>query len=454
MKIISSIILAVVFTAQIIGQAPNSFKYQTVIRDAVGNPKASTTVVLKISILQGDINGTVVYSDVFNVLTNTNGIGNLEIGAGPNNASNLAFASIDWSAGPYFVQIAENETILATSQLLSVPYALYAAKAGNAGEGGTTNYKELSNTPNIKDTVLTYAMGKSISVKDTIDKYALAKATNIKDTVLKYAMVNSTNIKDSVLKYALINPVNIKDSVVKYAFVNAPDPVNDKDVVTKEYVEILKERITALENVVGPLPVFDVDFNKYETVIIGSQTWMASNLRTTKFKDGTPITQELLYGGWADTSIVDKRSKYSWYGGSVSSLQVTDSMGYLYNYPAIINTKGLCPKGFHVSTDEDWNTLDAFLATNQGGQIKALTSWASPNTGATDELNFGALPGGFKQYGGEYIALYYYGSFWTPSATAPNGISVSRDLVYNLGSIVRNVGKDKRVGFSVRCVRD
>jgi uncharacterized protein (TIGR02145 family) len=128
----------------IIAQSPNSFKYQAVLRDASGNIKASTNTTVRIDILQGSTTGTDVYAETFAVQTNAFGLINLEIGKGTLVSGN--FSIIDWSAGTYFIKITVDGTELGTSQLLSVPYALYAAKAGNGFSG---SYNDLTNKPSI-----------------------------------------------------------------------------------------------------------------------------------------------------------------------------------------------------------------------------------------------------------------------------------------------------------------
>jgi hypothetical protein len=150
------------------GQTPATFNYQAIIRDASGAPMASSNVSIQVDILQGTATGTVVYSETHNTTSNVFGLVNLEIGS--QNTSN--FATIDWSDGPYFIKISVDGTEMGTSQLLSVPYALYAKSAESAENAGVSgnetafnnwdknesddfsgNYNDLTNKPTIPNPV-------------------------------------------------------------------------------------------------------------------------------------------------------------------------------------------------------------------------------------------------------------------------------------------------------------
>lgn len=125
-----SIITVIIFsTLTIAGQVPERFKYQTVIRDADGKVIVNQQVSLLMEILQGSVNGQVVCSETFTPTTNEFGLVNLEIGS----QNPAAFDTIDWASGPYFLKVALDGNVMGTSELLSVPYALYAKNAGNAG---------------------------------------------------------------------------------------------------------------------------------------------------------------------------------------------------------------------------------------------------------------------------------------------------------------------------------
>lgn len=146
-RIIAVFLLAMtVFSAR--SQAPDMMSYQAVIRNVSNNLVVNKTVGVKISILKGGVNGTPVYVESHAVRTNANGMVSLYIGNG--DVSQGAFSSIDWASGLFFIKTetdpdgGSNYTISGTSQLLSVPYALYAKSAGNSFDG---DYNKLTNAP-------------------------------------------------------------------------------------------------------------------------------------------------------------------------------------------------------------------------------------------------------------------------------------------------------------------
>lgn len=143
------------FSSIVIAQAPQKFSYQAVIRNASNQLLANQLVGIKISLLQGSSSGTLVYSETHQPTTNSNGAISIEIGGG--SILSGSFSSINWAIGPYFIQTdtdvdgGSNYTITSTTQLLSVPYALYAASSassipgpqGPAGAQGPTGHKVL-----------------------------------------------------------------------------------------------------------------------------------------------------------------------------------------------------------------------------------------------------------------------------------------------------------------------
>ncbi len=143
-KIITSIVISA-FSFMAIAQSPDMFSYQATVRNAQGALITNTIVGLRISILQGSATGTVVYSETKTPTTNENGLFTTMIGSGP--ATIGTFAGINWGSGLYFTKTeidptgGTNYSIVATSQMLSVPYALYAKQAGNFGNtGGFVHY--------------------------------------------------------------------------------------------------------------------------------------------------------------------------------------------------------------------------------------------------------------------------------------------------------------------------
>ena len=144
MKKIAPFLLFLVFAFSLNGQVPASFRYQAVLRDSRGNIKANTATIINIDILQGSITGTAVYSETHKITTDATGVINLDLGTGT--ATLGSFVAVDWSSGIYFMKTKIDGILMGTSQLLSVPYALYSSKAGNGFSG---SYTDLTNKPNL-----------------------------------------------------------------------------------------------------------------------------------------------------------------------------------------------------------------------------------------------------------------------------------------------------------------
>ena len=131
-----------------VAQVPQAFKYQAVARNASGEVLAGKSVTFLISILQGSVIGTQVYSELHSKTTNNFGLVDLDIGKG--NSPTGSFESISWGGGTYFMKVeldpagGSTYQTMGTIQLLSVPYALFAGKAGNGFSG---SYPDLSNKP-------------------------------------------------------------------------------------------------------------------------------------------------------------------------------------------------------------------------------------------------------------------------------------------------------------------
>jgi uncharacterized protein (TIGR02145 family) len=195
--------------------------------------------------------------------------------------------------------------------------------------------------------------------------------------------------------------------------------------------------------------VTDIDGNVYQTVGIGSQYWTTGNLKTTRFNDGTSITLVTDNSTWQ--SLV--APGYCWYNNDESANR--EVYGALYNWYAVISSK-ITPAGWHVSTDAEWTILETFLGglNLAGGKLKepGTDHWMTPNTGATNETGFRALPGGMRAKDGSYSALGETGNFWTIT-TASNQAAWYRALDY-LGAGNTRGNNSVNWGLSVRLVKD
>jgi uncharacterized protein (TIGR02145 family) len=193
----------------------------------------------------------------------------------------------------------------------------------------------------------------------------------------------------------------------------------------------------------------DIDGNVYSKVVtIGTQVWMVENLKTTKYSNGDSI-------GTTKLDIYNESTpKYQWAYDDDESKVAT--YGRLYTWYAVTDSRYLCPSGWHIPSNDDWTTLTTFLGGEDiaGGKLKetGTTHWLIPNTGATNESNFTALPGGYRYYAGIFGYLGNRGFWWSSTED-----SMSRGYFRTMSSLfgfVSGDGTNKQFGFSVRCIKD
>jgi uncharacterized protein (TIGR02145 family) len=191
--------------------------------------------------------------------------------------------------------------------------------------------------------------------------------------------------------------------------------------------------------------VSDIDSNTYRTIQIGTQTWTAENLKSIKYNDGTDIPFVTDVSAWAALSTPG----YCWYNND------SVACGAIYNWHAV-NTGKLCPTGWHVPTDAEWTILTDYLGGQSvsGGKLKetGTTHWLSPNTGATNESGFTAIPGGYRSYAGVFNGIGSYGFWWTSTEGLTAG-AYYRDTYYGYNSSDRS-NSSKKSGLSVRCLKN
>lgn len=235
--------------------------------------------------------------------------------------------------------------------------------------------------------------------------------------------------------------------------------------------------------------VTDNDGNVYPTVIIGKQEWMAANLRTTRFNDGTPIPQVTDGSKWSNLIT----PAFSWYDNDEKGHR--DTYGALYNWFAV-GTGRLCPKGWRVPTDADWQVLVDHVGgkTVAGGKLKSVQvaggvradladvdelatggpvatastasevppllrrtapGWKEPNAGATNETGFNAVPGGRRSYQNGRTVFQSKGSYgyWWTSSEVSSATAWYR-LMYDDNAHVSRITVNKADGLSVCCIRE
>ena len=195
--------------------------------------------------------------------------------------------------------------------------------------------------------------------------------------------------------------------------------------------------------------VTDIDGNVYNAVTIGTQTWMTENLKTTRYRNGDPIPTGLSDTDWENTT----SGAFAIYNNDDVN---NTTYGKLYNWFAVSDNRNLSPAGWHVATDAEWTTLITYLGGESvaGGKLKEAGTdhWNSPNTGATNESGFKALPAGQRGWYGPFNDLRVYGYWWSTSEGFGGG-SWGWSMV-NSENIVKRLNYTQLCGFSVRCLKD
>jgi uncharacterized protein (TIGR02145 family) len=208
-----------------------------------------------------------------------------------------------------------------------------------------------------------------------------------------------------------------------------------------------------LKLVTSPNGPVDVDGYKYKTVKIGAQEWFAENLRTKLYNDGSPIEMVTDDKLWANITT----GAWCYYNNDPSK---NSMYGKLYNWYSVNRTtndnKNICPTGWKVPSDIDWNILVKYLGDEKesGGKMKEVGTnhWTSPNTDATNSSLFTALPGGFRYDYGDFFGFGVSGFWWSSSENYPSGAWFRFLNGFEGASYKGN--DNKRYGFSIRCIKE
>ena len=388
------VLLAFTITLIASAQAPQGFNYQATLRNSSGALITNQNVLFKFNIMLNSQTSLPVYSETHQAPTDDLGQVNLVIGTGTPTTG--TFSSINWANGSYFLGIELNTgsgyVAMGTTQLLSVPFALYANSSGNSQ----------STTPNL-------------------------------ETVL-----------------------GVNNSANNQQIKNLANPSDAQDAVTKSYLETqvaqLQSQITALQNAnIAPLPNVTIgtqigssanlDVTTYRDgtpipQVIDPTEWANSTTGAWCYYDNDPANNAT-YG-----------KLYNWYAvaGIHDAASLID--------PSL--RKQLAPQGWHIPSDAEWTTLTTFLGGEfvAGGKMKSTGTslWLSPNTAATNESGFTGLPAGCRLNLGSFNYIGNYG-FWWSSSESSTANSWLRNLVYDDG-IANSYTINKKNGFSVRCLRD
>jgi uncharacterized protein (TIGR02145 family) len=202
----------------------------------------------------------------------------------------------------------------------------------------------------------------------------------------------------------------------------------------------------------------DQDGNTYKTIVIGTQEWMAENLKASHYRNGNAIPVVTNNTSWQGLTT----GATCWYNNDSATYNCP--YGKLYNWYAAVDARNLCPAGWHVPTNAEWNTLIGYLDPSfnpnggvqsviAGGKMKSTGTyyWTGPNTAADNSSGFSGLPGGYRT-GWQSYGVGYFGIWWSSTGDDYED-TYDRLLGYDSGVVYRNPW-DKLYGFSVRCLRD
>jgi uncharacterized protein (TIGR02145 family) len=233
-------------------------------------------------------------------------------------------------------------------------------------------------------------------------------------------------------------------------------PYSEGDILlytstTGQYSTIITDAPTTSKTITFDFSAcIDADENTYTTVTIGNQVWMAENLKTTKYNDGSSVPLIIDNLEWGNLSTPG----YCWYNNDETTNK--NVCGALYNWHTV-NTGKLAPVGWHVPDYNEWQSLANYLGRYlvAGGKLKesGSTHWLSPNEGATNESGFSALPAGYRwDFDNSFIDKGICGVWW--SSTDSNASIAWYRLAHHSNAVLPPGIQSKNAGFSVRCVRN
>jgi len=191
-----------------------------------------------------------------------------------------------------------------------------------------------------------------------------------------------------------------------------------------------------------PESVTDIDGNTYKVVKIGTQTWMAENLKVTHYLNGDAIDN--IQGDLWDNQTAGAFCLYN------NDETVAGTYGLLYNWYAVIDSRKICPDGWHIASNDDWETLSA---SSMELKEQGTNHWISPNNCLVKFSGFNGLPGGSVGYDGSSNSLGEYGYWWTSIEDDADNAWLIMMININTG-LTGEVNMYKWIGASVRCIKD
>lgn len=224
----------------------------------------------------------------------------------------------------------------------------------------------------------------------------------------------------------------------------------DNTIVLIPVSEIMSPTFSGSSAVPEINTMTDFEGNVYKTVKIGDQIWMAENLRSSSYNDGTPILELAEGKDWSSTQI----GAFCWYANNEDTYN--ELYGKLYNWNAV-NSKKLAPAGWRVPTDADWAILIEYLGGDKeaGGKLKSTDPlhWRQPNIGATNITGFSAYTG-MRYATGVFYGIQSVSAFWSASEDFSKPVNAWSRSLSNGGAGVSRTSNNKNSGFYIRLVKE
>lgn len=471
--LICTVCVLSIFTVR--GQVPESFKYQTIVRNSDGEILVNQPITLILDLLQGSITGTSVFNETFYVTTNEFGLINIEIGS----LNPSAFHAIDWANGPYFIKVTLDGNVMGTTELLSVPYSLFAKKSGEFLPPSMA-YEEIYAIPDPSNGMLVFCTdcdpdgSGALLTYEYGDWYILNSSclgpmpptAGIHDT-LQTQITWNWNAVPGALGYKWNTSNNFSTAIdLETSTTKVETGLSCNTLYTRyvwSYSNSCHSDVTVLSQMTAPCtlvpcpdpPIVVYEGQTYNTVQIGLQCWLKENLNVGVQIDGS-LDQ-------TDNGIIEKYC----YNNNASNCEI---YGGLYQWEEIMHyttnpgVQGICPEGWHIPTDAEWCELTTYIdetvncneigptGTDACLKMKSTSGWDMGGNG-TDEYGFTALPAG-SRFPDHFQHIGMGTDFWTSTSVSNPGAYYWVCYYANdfTGRYVLNL--DWYCGVSVRCIKD